>query len=107
MRGTFSASEIVAKERSPSVSCLLDERHIWKSETLTHGCNDLSFQAVLIRKSPSEIAHTASSITGNVGDFSDVVEHMTTCEEKDSNQANSSPEVAILNDGQKVWASNT
>jgi hypothetical protein len=59
----------------------------------------LGFQTVLIGKSPSKIADTTSSITSNIRNFSDMVEHMAACEEKDSNQANSCPKVAILNDG--------
>jgi hypothetical protein len=76
-------------------------------KTLTHCRNDLSFQTILIRETSSEITDTAASITGNVWNLSDVIEHMTTCEEEDSYQANSCPKVAILNDRQKVWPSNT
>jgi hypothetical protein len=31
MRGTFSANEMVAKERSPSVNSLLDRIRMWNS----------------------------------------------------------------------------
>ena len=76
-------------------------------ERLTHSSNDLSFEAILVREPASKIAHTASSITSNIRNLSDVVEHVSTCEEKDGNQADSCPEVSILDNGQEIRASNT
>jgi hypothetical protein len=99
IRGTFSANEMVAKDKRPSVNYLLENVNDWEPERLTHSCNDLCFQTVLIGKSTSKVAYAASSISSNVRHFSNVIEHVAACEEKDSNQANSGPKVSVLNNG--------
>ena len=47
------------------------------------------------------------AITSNIWYFSNVVKHVSTCEEKDKDQANGSPDVAVLNQRCHVWPSNT
>lgn len=106
IRGTFSANEMVAKDRRPS-EIFVREGPYLEMEKLTHSGYDLSFQTVLIRKPSSKVADTTSPIPSNVWNLSDVIKHMATCEEKNSYQAYSCPEVAILNDGQQVRSSNT
>lgn len=70
---------------------------------LTHGRHNLGLKTKLVGKPSSKVAHTTSAVACNIRDFANVVEHMSTCEEKDENQANTSPDVAVLEDGKKVW----
>lgn len=65
----------------------------------THGGNDLGFQAVLVGESSSKIADSTSTIASDVRYLSDMVKHMSTGEKKNSNQADSGPNVTVLNYG--------
>jgi hypothetical protein len=69
---------------------------------LTHCSNDLGLKTVLVLETTSEVADTALAVGLNIGNLADVVEHVSTCEEQNGNQADGSPEVAVLDDRQKV-----
>ena len=69
---------------------------------LTHASNNLRLHAILILESTSKIADPASSVACNIRDFSNVIEHVPTCKQQDSDQTDSSPQVAVLNDGRDV-----
>jgi hypothetical protein len=84
----------------------LAERQFKRVERLTHGSNNLGLHTKLVRETPREIANAAPAIACNVGHLADMVEHMSTCEEEDKDQADRSPEVAILEDRYQVWPHN-
>lgn len=69
---------------------------------LTHGCNDLRLKTKLVLETTGEVADTALAIGRNVGDFTDVVEHVTAGEEQDGDQADGGPQVAVLDNGEEV-----
>ncbi len=69
---------------------------------LTYGSHDLCLQAKLVLESTSKVTNTSVSISGHIRDLSNVIEHLTAGEEEDGDQAESRPEVAVLNDGQHV-----
>jgi len=73
---------------------------------LTHSCNDLSLKTILALESSSKVTDTSMAITNNIRYFSDVIEHVSTCEEENHNQADSSPDVAVLDDWDKKWPGN-
>lgn len=73
----------------------------------THSRNNLSLKAILVGKSSSKIADTTSAVTGNIWYFSDMVEHVSGSEEKNGNQADSCPNIAVLENRHKVWPGNT
>jgi len=81
MRGTLSASEMVAKERTPS-----ENRVSWSykrsSETLTHCGNDLRLETKLVAEATSEVVEAALSISRNIWRLPDVVEHVPTGEKQ-------------------------
>lgn len=69
---------------------------------LTHCGNDLSLETELVLEATSKVADAALAVGLNIGDLADVVEHVSAREEQDSDQADGGPEVAVLNDRQKV-----
>lgn len=71
----------------------------------THGGNNLCLQAKLVLESTGKVADASLSITGHVWDLANVIEHVSAREEQHSDQADSSPQVAVLDDGQSVWSS--
>lgn len=70
---------------------------------LTHEGNDLCLEAILILETASEITNSTMSITSHIRYFPDSVEHLATCEQKNANQTQACPDIAILNDRQYVW----
>jgi hypothetical protein len=74
---------------------------------LTHRGNDLSFETELILEAASEVADTALAISSDVGNLADVVEHVSAGEEQNSDQADGSPEVAVLDDREEVGCSDS
>jgi Fic family protein len=64
---------------------------------LTYGSNYLSFQSILVREASRKVANTSTTISGDVWDLADMVIHVATGEEKDKDQADSSPHVSVLN----------
>jgi hypothetical protein len=69
---------------------------------LTHRGNDLSLETELVLEAASEVANTALAISSNVGNLANVVEHVSAGKEQDSDQADGSPEVAVLDDREEV-----
>ena len=102
MRGTLSARLMVAKERIPSVNF---GQLLSRSETkvkLTHCGNDLGLETELILEATSKVVDTTLAVGLNIWDLADVVEHVSAGEKQNSDQADGSPEVAVLDDRQKV-----
>lgn len=62
----------------------------------------MGLHAKLIRKSTGKVADASLSIARNIRDFPDVIEHMAAGEEQDNDQADGSPEVAILDNRQDI-----
>jgi hypothetical protein len=77
---------------------------LWQSSRrkLTHSGNDLCLETKLVLETAGEVGETALAVSASVGHFADVVEHVPACEEKDGDQADGSPKVAVLDDGKKV-----
>jgi hypothetical protein len=74
---------------------------------LTHGSNNLGLKTKLVLETTGKVGDTALAVACNVGDLADVVEHVATGEEEDSDQADGGPEVAALKDGKDVGSSNS
>jgi hypothetical protein len=56
----------------------------WKDPLkLTYRSDNLGLQPELGLKAIGKIAHPTFTVAGDVRDFSDMIEHMTTSEEKD------------------------
>ena len=58
-----------------------------RRERLTHRGHNLRLQAKLVAEATCKIADSTLPITRNVGDLPDMIEHVTACKQKDSNQA--------------------
>ena len=69
---------------------------------LTHGCHDLRLHAILALETGGEVADATTAIAGNVGNSSDAVEHVSAGEKEDGDEADGSPDVAALDDGQDI-----
>lgn len=69
-----------------------------KETCLTDSSHDLGFQSKLVLEASCDIADAAMAISNNVWNLPNMVEHMTTNEEENGNQADGSPNVAVLND---------
>lgn len=63
---------------------------------LTHCSYNLCLQSELVLEASSKVAHTSLAVACNIGNLSDMVEHVSTCEQQDCNQADSSPEITVL-----------
>jgi len=73
------------------------------SQQLTHCSHDLSLNAILILKPACKIADSTTAVASNVRDSSNVVKHVSASEEKNHDQADTSPQVAVLQEGHNVW----
>jgi hypothetical protein len=93
---------MVAKERIPSAMSSQLLSRGGTNGKLTHCSNDLGLETVLVLEATSEVADTALAVGLHVGDLADVVEHVSAREEQNGDQADGSPEVAVLDDGQEV-----
>lgn len=76
-----------------------------KRAKLTHGSNNLSLETELVLETTGKVGDSALAVACNVGDLADVVEHVATGEEEDSDQADGGPEVAALEDGEDIGGS--
>lgn len=106
IRGTLSASEIVAKARIPSAGftsagCSLARQS--GSCKHTHGSHNLRLKPILILESSGKVTEPAFAVRSSVRHVSDVVEHMPACEEKYRDQADRRPGIAVLDYWQDVW----
>jgi hypothetical protein len=72
---------------------------------LTHGSNNLSLETKLVLEATGKVGDSTLAVACNVRDLADVVEHVATGEEEDSDQAEGGPEVAALEDGEGVGSS--
>lgn len=70
--------------------------------SLTDGSYDLCFHAKLILKPTGKVAYATVAIARNIRNLPYMIEHLATGEEEDSNQADSSPEISVLNNWQDV-----
>nr|POE93616.1 hypothetical protein CFP56_19628 [Quercus suber] len=103
MRGTLSAREMVANASTPSgkTSQLTHAQPEGKA-VRTHGRHNLRLYSKLAGEATSNIADPALAVLLHVWDFPDVIEHVSAGEEQDKDQADRSPEIAILDDRQDV-----
>jgi hypothetical protein len=73
---------------------------------LTYCRHDLRLESVLVRKTPRKVAYTATTVTCNVRHLPDMIKHISTCEQEDSNQTNDCPDVPVLDNGKEIWPGN-
>lgn len=73
-----------------------------KYDRLTHRSDNLRLHPVLVLKTTCEITDAPASVPGDIGNPSDVVEHVATREEQDQDQTYAGPQVAVLYDRQDV-----
>lgn len=71
----------------------------------THGGDDLSLKPKLALETTSEVGDASFSISSNIGDLADVVEHVAADEEEDDNHASRSPQIAELDERKYIWRS--
>lgn len=69
---------------------------------LTHSSNNLRLQPILILETTSEVADTTLSVSCDIRHLSNVVVHVSAGEEQNCDQADSSPKISVLNDGEDV-----
>ena len=74
---------------------------------LTHSGNDLCLETELVLEATGEVADTTLAISSNVRNLANVIEHVTAGEEQDHDQADGSPEVAVLDNGENVGRGNS
>lgn len=70
--------------------------------SLTDSSYYLCFQAKLILEPTGEVAYATMAIARNVRNLPYMVEHLATGEEENSNQAQGSPEISVLDNWQDV-----
>ena len=63
---------------------------------LTNSGDDLRLQTELIAKTSSKVADSTLSVPASVWYIPDAVEHVPTCEQKNGDQAERSPQIAVL-----------
>ena len=73
----------------------------------THGSNNLRLQAKLVLETACKVADAAFSIGRDIGNFANVVEHVSASEEQHSDETEGSPQVAVLQDGDDVGRCNS
>jgi hypothetical protein len=97
---------MVANARMASTMIVsICKRDTKRGSKLTHGSNNLSLETELVLETASKVRDTTLAVACNVRDLADVVEHVATGEEKDSDQTEGGPEVAALEDGEDVGGS--
>lgn len=74
---------------------------------LTHSGDNLCLETELVLEATGEVADTTLAVGSNIRDLANVVEHVTAGEEQDHDQADSSPEVAVLDNGKDVGRGNS
>lgn len=70
---------------------------------LTECSHDLRLQSVLALEISSKVADSATTISGDIRHFANMVEHVAAGKEKDGDQADGCPEIAVLDDGKHIW----
>lgn len=60
----------------------------------------------MVGETAGKVAHATAAVARNVWHLSNMIKHLATGEEEDSDQADSGPNVAVLDDGQQVWPGN-
>lgn len=73
-----------------------------EGENTIDGSNNLTLETILVAEATSKIAHTTLAITNNIRRLTNVVEHVARREEQDGNKGDSSPEITVLQQGNKV-----
>lgn len=102
MRGTLTASEMAQKDRIPSGKLLANESEKGTGKCRTKSSYDLRLQAELALEARGNVAHPTTSVASDIRHLANVVKHVSTGEEKDRDQADGSPDVAVLNNGQNI-----
>lgn len=110
MRGTLVERAMAQKASRPSKTLSVSVNTVYKtvktgtmaSQALTHCCDNLRLQAKLILESASNIRNAAFAVSGNIWNFTDVVEHVAADKEENSNHATGRPNVSVLNNGEDV-----
>jgi hypothetical protein len=102
IRGTLRAREMVANARMASRRAVSRFKKKDDLEELTHGSNNLSLETKLVLETTGKVGDTTLAVACNVRNLADVVEHVAAGEEEDSDQTDSGPEVATLEDGKDV-----
>lgn len=62
----------------------------------------MGFQSKLVLEASCNIADAAMAISNNIWNFPNMVEHMATNEEENGDQADGSPNIAVLDDRQHI-----
>ena len=62
----------------------------------------MSLETELVLETAGEVGETTLAIVASVGHLADVVEHVSTGEEQDKDQADGGPQVAVLDDWKDV-----
>lgn len=81
---------------------LMSQSHRYHCE-LTHSSNNLRLKTELVLETTSKVGHTAPTIACHIWHLANVVVHVSASEKEDSDQADCSPEVAVLDDREDVW----
>lgn len=89
-------------DRIPSRKLLAKEGEKGTRERRTKSSYDLRLQAELALEARGNVAHPTTSVASDIGHLANVVKHVSTGEEKDRDQADGRPDVAVLNDGQNI-----
>jgi len=96
------------KDRELLRTRILDPGHLecegngCKRQNAINGRDDLRLEAELVAEASGEVADAALAIARDVRGLADVVEHVSRCEEQDGDQADSGPEIAVLEDWDDV-----
>jgi len=61
----------------------------------------------LVLEATREVADTASAITSHVWHLANVIVHVSAGEQENSDQADCSPEIAILHNWKEVWSTDS
>lgn len=69
---------------------------------LTQRGHNLGLQAKLLLETGRNVTNSTSSVASDVRNLADVVEHVSAGEEQDRDEADGSPEISALENGQHV-----
>lgn len=79
--------------------CLCD----MQGRRLTHSGDNLRLKTKLVLETTSKVSHTASAVSRHVWHLANVVVHMSAGEKKNGDQADCSPEIAVLDNREDIW----
>lgn len=92
-------------ESAPSTYVSKGTNEVYTIARLTDESNDLCLDTKLVLEASSEVTDFTMTVTRDVRNLADLVEHVTSSASKDHDDGDSGPHIAVLDNRKQVWPS--